>query len=556
MRHRKEKRIIATFLLVVMTMICILPGMRVMAANPQLVLTSDKATVRQGDLVTISLQVKAAGIQAAAFSANVEISTEHFIVGKVISNLENVYYGDERKNQILLNWYTDENVTFEANETLVQLQLRVSEYAEMGTYEVNLSDVEFYNIKNQKVAVDVETEPLIITVESMKSQEVLDVESLINAIGNVTQATVEVLDKITTAQTAFSSLSAFDKALVENYTMLQDAINTYNRLKEEQEAQDSKDMVAAVLEKFRTDHAAVLALTEETVTIGDQTAVQAGITDYLGQDAYIRKLLKDNEYQKLLDLKTKINSLILEESAITVAQEQVKSFRETYQTLLATTVDMLPTDDLNLIQTLKGMAEEAIGVYQDGYNTIAKEILKENYAWIKTLYERLVELEILNAPDEEWVTEAYNAFREKYLTLLLKTSLDVTEADVSEIQNAIKELKEQRTAVKGKLSNEYEHLMNLLNAVNSQQMGTDVEVQVQKIETIVERVTEKIITVTKTEEGEKKVQVLGVEFTSGGWFGLLVFVINLMTMLLFAIPFIMSYGLRKKKEDAAKHVKE
>lgn len=280
----------------------------------------------------------------------------------------------------------------------------------------------------------------------------------------------------------------------------------------------------------------------------------AAIADYGQQDAYIRKVLKEPEYQHFCDLNNRINSLILEEAAVKAAQEQVVGFRETYADLLKMEPNTIPTDELEIITDIKNASAVAIMTYENGFNTIAKEILKDEYAKIQALYEKCVELEVLNAPEEAWITEAREAFKTKYLTLLLLTESEVTQEHISQLQEAMNELKGLKPVVKGTLVNEYERLMNLLNAANMLQLSTNAEGEIQEIETVVEKIVEKIVTVETNSEGEKRVQILGLELSSGGWFGLLVFVMLSTTMILYAMPIIVSYILRKKKKEVQANV--
>lgn len=557
MRRRTLKQIIGTFLAIAVVLVSVLAGSRieVSAANPTVTLKVDKTEVSPGGTVVVTMGATEA-MTAAAFSAKLTLDTDVFTVAKVASNLEDVYYGDERTGQLLINWLSDANVRLERGNALVQITLRASKDAMQAEYAIALAEAEFYILDGTRmndVSVSVDATEHKVMISNPKSQAVKDVESAIEAIGTV-KLTTECLDKITTAQIAFGKLSASEKQQVENYSVLQTAINTYNRLKEEQASQDNQSKIDAVLKKFREDHARVIALSVEDVQISDQAAVMAAIADYGQQDAYIRKVLKEPEYQHFCDLNNRINSLILEEAAVKAAQEQVVGFRETYADLLKMEPNTIPTDELEIITDIKNASAVAIMTYENGFNTIAKEILKDEYAKIQALYEKCIELEILNAPEEAWITEAREAFKTKYLTLLLLTESEVTQEHISQLQEAMNELKELKPAVKGTLVNEYERLMNLLNAANMLQLSTNAEGEIQEIETVVEKIVEKIVTVETNSEGEKRVQILGLELSSGGWFGLLVFVMLFSTMILYAMPIIVSYILRKKKKEVQANV--
>lgn len=565
------KRVITAILTIAVALTSMLMKVEVYAADtPSATLTATETTVKPGKTTKMSIQL-ADKVEATAFSAKITFDSDVFTVGKITADLTDVYYGDERADQLILNWVSEdlEIEKFKKNTALVTIELRVSVDAVPGkTYSIELGELEFYNEESEPVSVTTSGDALVITIDNEKSEAVEATEQKINisltAVEDLESAGSEAitataltacLDKITEAQTAFNKLDSSEKKQVSNYTDLQNAISIYNKLLEIKASQDSASEIQSKIDNFKTTHKRVLEeLTIENVAIEDEVAVNAAVFDYVGQDAYIRKCLKE-EYQHLLNLKQQINQLISNASAEEAAEAMVAGFLSdpTVIPLLTMTPNMITDDNY---EAYNMAVELAISTYENSFNDIAKERLKNEYTLLKQLYDKCLEMEIRNAPDEAWVIEEYNAFREKYGEILAKTEIEVTADDIPILTEAIEALKELKPAVKAKLITDYERLMNLLNAANSAEMGSSAEAQIVEVEKIVEneRVVEKLVQVSVNEDGEKVVRVLGVEITSSAWFGLLIFAMLLTTMILYAMPIATRYVLRKKKEGVEKHV--
>jgi len=252
------------------------------------------------------------------------------------------------------------------------------------------------------------------------------------------------------------------------------------------------------------------------------------------------------EYQQLLLLKNKIKELeeALEEEEL--ADIQVKQFYEYYENILKYSKETIPVNGLEEIKDIKNILLSALSSY-GSYNKITQKELENEYKHLDALLDYVVEQEIQNAEEPAWVTESYNAFIKKYMTLLFKTEGEITEDDIPTIRTAMSELRALKPQVKGKLIAEYEQLMNFMNVANQNDMDGLIQSGVQEIEKIVE--IEKWITVETKEDGEKSIRVLGVEMNAGVWFGLTIFIIMLTSVILYLLPFVAYIVLKRRRES-------
>ena len=543
-RHIK-KCIISTALFISLFFYSVLTMGQVCAAeNTKLEIKTDKAYLKPGDIAVVSV-VTTETIKVAAFDMKIDLDTDVFSVVKVAvdESISQIYYGVQ-EDRIYLNWVSDKNVTLNSG-TILSVSLRVSQDAAWKDYEIGLSEVEFYDAVANKISTEMKSVVANFTIGSTKSNLVLTAENAIADIGKV-EPTVECLERITKALEAFHAIKpANDKTLVENYGVLQTAINTYNRLREESALEDREKEVTAQVKQFQTKHQAVLKLTEKIVTVSDGTAINAALDNYATLDPYIRKQLQE-EYQQLLLLKNKVKELedALEEAEL--ADMQVKQFYEYYANVLKYSKETIPVDGLEEIKDSKNILLSALSSY-DAYNEMAQKKLKKEYKHLNELLDYVMEQEIQNAEEPAWVIESYNAFIKKYMTLLIKTEGEITEDDLPTIRTALSELRALKPQVKGKLIAEFEQLMNFMNAANQSEMDGLIQSEVQEIEKIVE--VEKWITVETKEDGEKAIRVLGVEMSAGVWFGFTIFIMMLTSVILYLLPFVAYFVLKRRRES-------
>ena len=564
MKLQIKKYIVITVLFVSIIFTSILPmGMVKAIGNQKIELKADKTQVNPGDIVVVSVETTK-DLEMAAFDIRIDADMEIFSIVKVGvgKNTENIYFG-KQNNTIYLNWVSNKNVKIDAG-TILAVSLRVNNEAEWKSYQIALNKIDIFDVSENKIATVLDDSSKVeITVGKTKSDLVLNAEKLISDIGKV-EGTVECLDKITAALEAFHAIKPVsDKTLVKNYKELQAAINKYNLLREKEAADVVESDVKNEVTEFQAKHKKVLSLTEKTVSIKDGTAVKAALIDYAAKDPYIRKKLQA-EYKKLLLLSDKISKLQDELDEKELAKLQIAQFFEYYGSLLKYTVETIPASDLQLIKDSKAALESAMATY-DSYNEIAKKELIKEYKHLTELNDYIVEQEVQNAEDPEWVIRGYNAFLTKYASLLSKTEGEVTSKDAPIIGKAISELKSLKPQVKGKLLAQYDHLMNLMNAINQvgledTQVGTDdtnesdnqsnnqsgIQTIITEIEKFVE--VEKLVSAEVDENGEKTVRVLGVDFSPSIWFGIVIFIMMFTSMVLYVMPFIVYIILMRRKE--------
>lgn len=482
---------------------------------------------------------------AFGFDTEIGIDTESFTVTKVTvaQTGKSGVLSNSSDGKLKINWLAESGNETWNSGALFQIHLN----AKTGTlgekaftvnkfkaYDSDLKNINFNLSQAIKVNIGVK--------ESDKSDSVIYAEEKIAEIGTV-EATDECLRKITEAQLAYNGCTAAEKLQVSNADVLTEAINKYNKLKAEQNEKDNKDELDAEIAEFRKTYKDLLDLTEKTVKGDHFVRLSEAVVVYGQKTLYVRNQLK-TEYEHLLALKNIAQQMVS-------SPEEVDSFRDTFGSLLSLTPEGISYSDVEAFEGIKENIEAALATYEY-LNDISKSKLKKEYKLLIKLRERCVEIEKENSPEPDWVIEQYNAFREKYLTLLLKTEGEVTEKDSALIQQALGELKNLKPAVSGKLINEYEHLMNLLNALNTSEyegVGTVTTVEVP-VETVVEVPVETVVQVpvTTTEEAQAKGGLISVFAHSSEGFGILVFAMMFTAFVLFAAPAIAHFIVKAKEQ--------
>ncbi len=431
----------------------------------------EKTAYYASERATVAIQITDA--TAAGFFANLKYDANVLSLVQTTVN-EQVFSGmitGIKEDGLWITWSNGANKTIPAG-TVVEFQFAIKSDAAAKEYIVELEVIEFLDEQMQDISCNVVdgTVNVVPLVAPAAVQEVVD---LINAIGEVTTADTATDKKIKEARDAFAALPAAQKKMVTNYDVLVEANSEYQLLKEEQYAADNAAALQEICEKFRADYARVLALDPEKAQIADLAEVNEALADYAQQSAYIRKKLQP-EHEKLKAVKDAIQAIIDEEDAQKAAEEMAKGFREQYARLLNTS-----SDSVVLSEAFKAELDAAISTYKDAFTPQAQELLKREYNHLLSMLRAYQRLEEENAPDPEWVTKAYNEFREKYRSLLLKSELDVTEEDAGLINKALGEYAAFHDRIKGKLASDYEHLMTLMFALELEDLGEELPPPVQ-----------------------------------------------------------------------------
>lgn len=540
--NRILKGLLSFLLSAVMAASLFVSAFCVSAAAPVISLTANVATASCGDEVQISVSSTNA-VNAVAFSTEIIFSADSFTVLKATvsqQELSDTQIG-VKNGKLILNWMsnTSDNVSLPEGKWFT-VHLSVSDNAQYGDKTFSLNNTELFDKNLNKITVQKGGDASVTVGAPQKSETVLNAENAIAAIGTVDTSDT-CLMKITAAQIAFNKCSASEKKQVENYSVLEEAIRLYNTLREQQNAQENAEAVQREIDEFKAKD--ILKLTTETVEAVNLEEINKTLSEYAGKTLYIRNQLKE-EYNLLLALK----EVALNKND---APGMVEGFLQVNSGLLALNPETFAYDEATFRST-KAAIESAIASYND-YNSLAQSMLNSEYEHLLKLLDRCYELETENSPEPAYVTEAYNAFRKKYLNVLFMTEGEVTDADLATIQSALNEIKKMKPAVSGKLISEYEHLMNLLAALNTAEMNYDTDIggsaviNTVEVEKIVEKTVEVPVEV-ETQAGAKK---LNVKMSPSSKFGIIVFVLLITAIILFAAPvvtrFILENKMRKEK---------
>ncbi len=428
------------------------------ASSAKFKLSSNKTEVFKDNSFTVTLSAEnsfsAAGIYAEISFDKIAFELQKYTV--VNDNISDCSVG-YRNSKVLFVWDSDKNASFSGN--LLKLQFKTVSDSSEGKKKFSFDVIEMCDEKFKSVSNAVT--PAEVSVKKLTaSDNVLKTIDLINNIGTV-DASDACLKRITLALNAFSKLTSSEKGLVSNYPTLAEAQKKYNELKEKEEAEKNQQALQNEINKFLSDNADALALTESNAKISDLTRVTDALNEYATKSAYVREKLK-NEYEHLKKLRDKINALIEDENAKNAAAEIAAGFRETFKDLIE-----LPVSNVVYEPEVLTEIESAINTYDEVFDDYTKALLTKEYQHIKALYERYKELEIKNAPEPESVVREYTAFREKYLKLIMMSEDSVTQNEYSLIQQAMSDYDSMSDMAKGKMASVYRHLMNLLFALNN-----------------------------------------------------------------------------------------
>lgn len=516
------------------------------AAGTKVSLSSSVETAKIGD--TVKITASGEKITAFALSIEIDLNDTAFEVEKVsVSNsaLSDIQAG-LKKGVLVLNWITSAKAgaVLPAGQWFT-FEFKVTPQAEFKTETFSIKTLELYDKDLNSLASSKGSDATVTIVQDDKTQNVIDAENAIDAIGTVTKADKATLDKITDAQLAYNKCNAKEQKLVSNYDVLEDAIDKYNDLVAKQNKQDADDKIAKMIADFKNEP--LLKETVDTVDATDLAEANKLIGEYSQFPLYVRNKLKP-EYEHLLALKEKALALY-------DAPGMVKGFKETYAGVLELKPETFAFDEETFGNTKKAI-EDAINTYGE-LNSVAQGMLTKEYELLVKLLEKAYELEADNAPESASVIREYNAFRKKYLRILYLTEGEVTADDLGEINQAISELKSLRAPVAGKLIPEYEHLMNLLATLNGAGVSGDggyaddgtidtsggITQYVQGGTTIMQVPVE-----VESEKADAAGGLLSVIMSPSMTFGLIVFILLMTALILFAAPVVTYFIVKKKSE--------
>ncbi len=250
-------------------------------ASFTLVSKDDDNVINRDETVTFVFAVNKGFDKVNGFDFTVSFSTAYltyeqnslaFYAG-TISNVSVNAIG----NSIRLAWDSDTPVSLADGQKLFYLRFRVNSNVATGSktaVTVKLNSMYSSSISGGKVTytpfifsdTDNPSAPIIIGEENRPADVVA---GLINEIGAVTLDN-ECKARIDAASNAYYSLNVNSRAQVSNAQVLFDAIDEYQRLLDE-----STNIYAGVVAKFRASHDIALGLTKDSVALNDKGVVVA-----------------------------------------------------------------------------------------------------------------------------------------------------------------------------------------------------------------------------------------------------------------------------------------
>lgn len=318
---------------------------------------------------------------------------------------------------------------------------------------------------------------------SAADTSVQNVIQLIDSIGAVayTEASKQ---KIDIAYNAYLNLSLSQRKNVTNYNDLVQAIKIYDELK--QAASDNAS--DAEVEKFLSDHASVLALSLNNVSLNDLKPIEDALSNLKALSVVAQSRLARQKYQlnALLEKAKKLSSAKDEENKQQQLEEEAKKLAEEfrnnmYSWTLKLTPETVTTDDEIGV---RAMLDELDGIAV--MSDLAYEMLSPEKQLLESLIKRIEELLILENPeDAEYIKEA-NRFKNNYSYILNLDPASVTADDELYITVAYEVYNMLNDKTKSYLTAESQILEKLLAAVEnlpSEESESESEIVEVPIET-------------------------------------------------------------------------
>lgn len=557
---RRTQVMIIAIVLTMLTSLVSLPTNALAADVPNIQMSVNKTSVIPGEEVLLTLKLDKA-VKIMALQIDIDMTSGTFVLEKVdalTSSLNGTYAGT-KGGKLSLNWISDNltDTTIQSGDALC-VRMRVLEKAVLGKKTFSITYLEASNGKLEYVTLNKGQDVTVEVVSAKKSQNVINAENEISKINlDTITASAESLELITNAQVAFSKCSADEKKQVSNASLLTEAMQKYNKLKEQQAQEEAAEKVRKEISEWLENYYnKVSSRTPETVTLEDKVAVNDAIKEYTKKSAYVRSLL-NTQYEHLKALNEAIKGLEKEASDKTYADTFVPIFLENNKDILSMPVDSVTYEGEEAFTQLQGKIADAISFYNDVLNDVGRKRVKSEYKHLQDLWEKCEEVAAENIPESQGTIKAYNAFRDTYMNLLMKSPDEVTMDDLAQINKAISEIKSMKPAVSGKLINEYEYLMELLSVLNGTGgmsgwdtgdigwLGDDIASQIEGTTDVPEDIG--VIQET-TEEAADVARKTKVSVSVGDAFAIIVFTLMLTSAFLYALPVLVKYVVNKKME--------
>ena len=480
------------------------------AAEVSVLSAGSVSNAEPGEVYTISLvsDNEISTLNGVVFSVAYDTSRLQYVNNSLKSTVFkdfNVYFNTSRK-QVSFAWDSLSAVKIPAGTSIAQIQLMVLDEAEAGDASVTFSVEPFLKITNFDTLT---YEEIKVTPSVTANVSVVDTNTLVDSvmqkiknIGTVTYSDAS-LNLITIAASAYADLSIKQKGLVTNYSVLVSAIETYQSLR----AAAESGAVASEVAKYKADHAKVIELTVDTVTIADKAAVLEAQTAFNNLSTKAK-----SELSRMRGLCTvllnKIADLEKSESQDTSsgagtgdtdedAKEFIEQFRKKYKSFYSLKESELIAEHIEGIGQALAELDEISLLSPTAYSQLSDDLaMFENFKTIVTL---------LQMGDKENVASSVlqaDSFRTTFGWILALTEDTVIKDDAKDIEFALMVIDIFDEETQKLLEKEKEKLTALATAVGllpeeDSAVDSDIESDVKVETTVIEKIKTEVINKAK-----------------------------------------------------------
>lgn len=423
---------------------------------------------RYADTVRINVTAdKKVSVAGFVFAFVYDTDKVSFIEGsqKFQSNIKNVtYYNNQSKGIVTFAWEDDTNV--DLGTEVLSLQFKI-ETQNTGTANIQMQVKELYS--DYLSRSDISNRVLNTgTINIYGTSPAVDnCKALIDSIGTVT---LDSKPKIDAANAAYTVLSTAEKMQVTNYKILVNAINKYNELLSQNAALKTDELI----NEWRTQNKAALALTVETVTLKDKSIIESAVAGWqlLTNEAKTQTVSEKNRLNKLLKrievLEAAEKDAEKAREAEKEAQKIAEAYKETYKWLFSLTVE-------DITKVYSEGIEEAIKEYESiGYmNTLAQQKLAPQKEQLDLFIKRIEEIQIEKDAQNAPAIKSYYQFKDSFGYLLAMPLEQVTIDDLVDIQVALFAYSSLPSETQDRLTEEKAYLDKLLEKAQSLEKSQD-----------------------------------------------------------------------------------
>ena len=480
------------------------------AAEVSVLSAGSVSNAEPGEVYTISLvsDNEISTLNGVVFSVAYDTSRLQYVNNSLKSTVFkdfNVYFNTSRK-QVSFAWDSLSAVKIPAGTSIAQIQLMVLDEAEAGDASVTFSVEPFLKITNFDTLTygEIKVTPSVTANVSVVDTNTL-VDSVMQKIKNIGTVTYSdaSLNLITIAANAYADLSIKQKGLVTNYSVLVSAIETYQSLR----AAAESGAVASEVAKYKADHAKVIELTVDTVTIADKAAVLEAQTAFnnlstkakselsrmRGLCTVLLNKIADLEKSESQDTSSEAGTGDTDEDA----KEFIEQFRKKYKSFYSLKESELIAEHIEGIGQALAELEEISLLSPTAYSQLSDDLaMFENFKTIVTL---------LQMGDKENVASSVlqaDSFRTTFGWILALTEDTVIKDDAKDIEFALMVIDIFDEETQKLLEKEKEKLTALATAVGllpeeDSAVDSDIESDVKVETTVIEKIKTEVINKAK-----------------------------------------------------------